>query len=329
MKKIFVSVAILVLLVVAGLGWWNSQIAPVSNDSATKVVVIPKGEGISAVAERLYSQGLIKSALAFKIYAKLNNLNGKIQAGSFKLSPSMSLKDVSDALTKGTDDVWVTLVEGWRVEEMVARLNGELGMSSNSGNWKNAEFLKLAKEGYMFPDTYLFPKDATAEFVASTMQNTFEKRYNDDLKSKIKKQGLTETEGVILASLVEREGRSDKVRTEVASILLKRFNIGMKLDVDATVQYAKDTQALKAGQLDKFWKPILRSDYTEIISPYNTNLNNGLPPAPICNPSLASLQAVADANPNTPYLYYYHDPKGNSYYSRTLEEHNENVANHR
>ena len=322
MKKIFVSVAILVLLVVAGLGWWNSQIAPVSNDSATKVVVIPKGEGVSAVAERLYSQGLIKSPLAFKIYAKFNNLAVKIQAGSFKIAPSNSYAEIAGILTKGTDDVWVTFIEGWRVEEMATKLNAELGI-------QNSEFLKLAKEGYMFPDTYLFPKEATAEFVASTMSNTFEKRYNSDIQAKIKKQGLTSEEGVILASLVEREGRSDKVRTEVASILLKRFNMGMKLDVDATVQYAKDTQALKAGRLDKFWKPILRVDYTEVKSPYNTYLNAGLPPAPICNPGLSSLNAVADANPNTPYLYYFHDTKGNSYYAKTLEEHNQNVANHR
>lgn len=321
MKKIVGILIVVVLIVIAGFGWWNSQFTAVSSDIKTKVVVIPKGEGVSAIADRLQKEGLIKSALAFKIYAKFNNLAGKIQAGSFKLSPSESIAEIASSLTKGTTDVWITLIEGWRVDEMANKLSGELGV-------KSSEFIKLSEEGYMFPDTYLFPKEATVEFIASTLRNTFDKRFSDDLKSKIKSKGLTEEQGVILASLVEREGRSDKVRTMVASILLKRFKMGMKLDVDATVQYAKDTQSLKNGNLDKFWKPISREEYSSIKSPFNTYLNNGLPPAPICNPGLASLTAVANADPSTPYLYYYHDSKGNSYYGTTLEEHNANVANH-
>src|SRR5206468_3664982 len=119
------------------------------------------------------------------------------------------------------------------------------------------------------------------------------------------------------------------VRTKVASILLKRFKMGMALDADSTIQYAKDSQKLRQGaKLDKFWQPITSDDYHSVLSVYNTYLNAGLPPGPICNPSLSSLKAVASADPSIPYLYYYHDSEGNSYYARTLEEHNNNVANH-
>jgi UPF0755 protein len=160
------------------------------------------------------------------------------------------------------------------------------------------------------------------------MKNTFDSRFTTELQSQIRAQGLTPEEGVTLASLVEREARSDKVRTEVAGILLKRFKMGMKLDVDATVQYAKDSQTLKSGSRPtKFWQPITQEEYQSIKSPYNTYLNAGLPPTPICNPSLSSLKAVANANASTPYLFYYHDASGNTYYAKTLEEHNANVSN--
>jgi len=156
------------------------------------------------------------------------------------------------------------------------------------------------------------------------MRGNFDKKYTGELQSKIKLKGLTLEQGVILASIVEREGRSDKVRTEVAGILLKRFKMGMKLDADATVQYAMGYDS----KTKKWWRTIIQADY-KFNSPYNTYLNNGLPPTPICNPSLSSLNALANADLNTPYLFYFHNSKGESYYGKTLEEHNDNVAKYR
>lgn len=208
----------------------------------------------------------------------------------------------------------VTLIEGWRVEEMAARLNKELGI-------KNTDFIKLADEGYMFPDTYFFEENASASAVVQKLKNTFKVRYDSDLQAKIRKIGLTPEQGVILASIVEREARSDGVRQMVASILLKRFKIGMGLNADATIQYALGYQAAEGS----WWKRHLTRDDLKVPSAYNTYLHAGLPPTPICNPSLSALEAVANAQA-TPYLYYYHDSKGQSYYAKTLEEHNENVA---
>lgn len=316
MKKILYILIFSLVIFFVCKGWWDSQFESVSSDKTTKIFVISKGASISEIAEKLKKDNLIKSELAFKIYVKENNLTDKLQAGSYKLSSAMSVKELTKNLQTGSEDVWVTLIEGWRIEEMAVKLNKDLGINEK-------EFLKKAKEGYMFPDTYLFPKEASVEYIVDTLKNTFDKKLNDSLKSKIRSKGLSIEQGVILASIIEREGRSQKVRTEIAGILLKRFKIDMGLNVDASLQYILGYQKEEKS----WWKRYLTNEDKKVESPYNTYLYRGLPPAPIANPSLSSLQAVADADASTPYLYYYHDSKGNSYYGKTLDEHNENVAN--
>lgn len=316
MKKLIGYILLIVVISFLAKGWWDSQFESVLKDETTQVFVIDKGAGVTEIARDLKKENLIKSEFAFKVYVKQNNLIDKLQAGSYKLSPSMSVKELIKTLQTGSEDRWVTLIEGWRLEEMAEELNGKLKI-------ENGQFIKIAKEGYMFPDTYLFPKQASASYIADTLRKTFDSKYTQDLRTKIRTKGLTEAQGVILASIVEREGRSDKVRTEVASILLKRFKIGMGLNVDAAIQYALGYQKDEKS----WWKRHLSLDDLKIDSPYNTYIHQGLPPTPICNPSRSSLTAVANADASTPYLYYYHDLKGNSYYAKTLEEHNENVAN--
>lgn len=318
MKKLVVIGIITILIGLILYGWWGSQLDPVSSDTSEQAFVIAKGQGLNEIADNLKEEDLIRSASSFKNYAKQNGLEKKVQPGTFKLSPSMSSQEIAIAITNQPLDNWVTLLEGWRIEEMAEKLESEVGLDKK-------EFLKKAKEGYMFPDTYLIPKDYTVDQVADLLRSTFEKKFTPELRQKIRAQGLTEEQGVILASIVEREARSDEVRRQVASILLKRFKIDMGLNADATIQYALGFQPS-----DKSWwkKRILYEDL-KIDSPYNTYIHVGFPPKPIANPSLSSLEAVANANSKTPYLYYFHDTKGNSYYGRTLDEHNENVANHR
>lgn len=307
----------LIVTVLAANSYWSYLLSPVDiNLTQKKAFVVYKGESTKDTADRLDKEGLIRSANAFTIYTKYFQSQGKVQAGRFKLSPSMSAEEILKELSLGVVDKWVTLLEGWRVEEMAEKLNKELGI-------KKEDFLKVAKEGYMFPDTYLFPPDVTASQISGQMRANFDKKYDEELKKKILAQGLTAEEGVILASIVEREARSDEVRRMVASILLKRFKIGMGLNVDAAIQYALGYQEEDKG----WWKRRLTKEDLKIDSPYNTYIHRGLPPTPISNPSLSSLKAVASAT-TTPFLYYYHDSQGNSYYAKTLEEHNKNVSNH-
>lgn len=321
-KRVWLALlAVVMLSVVLGWWYWNDLNSPVGGDVTLRAFVVQEGESIDSVSSRLEKEGYIKSSWVFKRQISGSGKSDKVQAGTFKISPAMGVAEIIDVLTKPPADGWVTLLEGWRVEQMAKKISDELGVSSD-------EFIVVAREGYMFPDTYLFNKESTALDITSVMEANFEKKYTSELQSKIRALGLTPEQGVVLASIVEREGRSDKVRMEVASVLLKRLRMGMKLDVDATVQYAKDSQGYKNGTLTKFWQPIARSDYQDVKSAYNTYLVNGLPPAPISNPSLASLEAVAAADLNFPYLYYYHDSKGNSHYAATLEEHSQNVVNY-
>lgn len=317
MRKLFVLIIIILLGVFIVKGWWNSQTSPVSSDKSTKIFVIDKGESFSKVAEELKKDNLIKSTWAFTLLGKQTGLGAKLQAGTFRLSPSYSAEEILKVLSGKPLDTWVTLLEGWRVEEMAKKLNEALGTDQQA-------FIKASLEGYMFPDTYLFPKDYTAEQIAQRLRDTFDQKYTEDLKAKIRKNGLTDKEGVILASIVEREARSDKARTAVASILLKRIKIGMALNADATIQYILGYQPDEKS----WWKKVITQKDKEIDSPYNTYLNAGLPPAPICSPSLSSLEAVANADPTTPYLYYYHDSNGVPHYAKTREEHDANVRNY-
>ncbi len=178
-----------------------------------------------------------------------------------------------------------------------------------------SEFLRASesKEGYLFPDTYLFPKEASASSIVAKMVGT----YNNKTKNLKNQSGLTNKDAVILASLIERETKTNEERPMVAGIMLNRLNAGMPLQIDASVQYAVGTA--------KDWWPILTLDDISTVSPYNTYKNKGLPPAPIANPGLSSLEA-AFAPEDSDYWYYIHDPDGVIHYARTLAEHNSNIA---
>lgn len=323
MKSLLILGTLFFVVFFGSVSFWSFLHMPVYPDSIgvdpkanVKVFVINEGESVDSIAERLEEEKLIRSAWVFKFELKRAGKEKQIAAGDFKLSSSMPLSEIIKTLTLGPVDRWVTLIEGWRVEEIAERLENKLGFDKK-------EFLKVSKEGYMFPDTYLFNPDAKEVDIAEVMRANFEKKFDENLRQEIKSKGLSQEQGVILASIVEREARSDEARKMVASILLKRLKIGMKLDADATVQYALGYQASEKS----WWKRHLVSGDKQVKSPYNTYTNPGLPPAPICNPSLSSLKAVAEADSSVPYFYYYHDSKGNSYYSRTLEEHNQKVAN--
>lgn len=320
--RLFLLITVIGVISYFGYGAYKSSLKSPVGDGPQVAIVVNPGDTLTDVATSLKEKNIIRDVNAFLESASENGFD-TVKVGDFVVSPKMTHAQIIESFTGGSTDVRVTLLEGWRVEQIAKELNEKL-------NIDEAEFIAAAKseEGYLFPDTYFFNPEASIETIISTMKRNFERKYTQELQNKIKAQGLTAEEGVILASMVEREGRSSKVRTEVAGVLLNRLSMGMKLDIDATVQYAKDTQKLKAGSLQKFWDPILVADYQGVNSPYNTYTNNGLPPGPIANPSLMSLEAVANA-PKSEYVYYFHDAAGNSYYAKTLDEHNANVARYR
>ncbi len=280
----------------------------------TKPFIIKHGEGMYTIIKDLENQSLIRNKIVFFLVIRRLNLEQKIQAGDFRLSTGMDAYQIAETLTHGTTDIWITFIEGTRREEMAQ-------LVTQNFNIPSSEFNKEAQEGYLFPDTYLIPQDATAGAIIATMEKNFRSKFTPEIQQKIQSKGLTPQQGVVLASLVEKEARTPKDKQMVASILLKRLNKNWALDVDATIQYILGYQPDEKT----WWKKDLTAEDLAIDSPYNTRLNKGLPPGPICNPSLASLEAVANADPNTPYWFYLSDKKGVMHYSKTIEEHNANI----
>lgn len=318
-KKLSVRVAVLMLLVIftvgAGSLWWydaTSSLNPQNRER--KIFVVSPGESVRSIATRLKNEQIIKDQIAFFVKVKLLDRDNALQAGDFRLSPSMDLDTVISELTHGTLDVWLTTLEGWRVEEIALKLAQELAIPES-------EFLKYAREGYMFPDTYLLPKDATAAGIVNIFLDNFEKRVTPEIREGFTSQGLNIDEGIILASIVEREGRSSEDRPVISGILLNRLKQNHPLQADATLQYALGYQA----EEKTWWKKSLFESDKEIDSSYNTYQQRGLPPAPIANPGLISIRAVAFPK-DSPYWYYLHDREGVIHYAQTLEEHEMNIA---
>lgn len=312
MKRIRAAIGIILFLVVFGSVWWiNGTSAVDPKNKTSKIFIVERGQGVREIAKNLKDQDLIKDPIAFFILTKKLGLDNKIEAGDFRLFPSMTAEQVAKELTHGTLDIWVTIPEGQRATEIADTLRKK--MPSYDSTWDQ----KLVEnEGFLFPETYLFPVDANVNTVITIMRkNTFDVKYQT---LDIKKKGYTEDEIVTVASLIEREAKHPQDRPLIASVIYNRLKIGMALQIDATVQYAK-------GQVKGNWWPIItQDDYKSVVSPYNTYLNPGLPPSPISNPGLESLQAAA--NPaETNYLYYITDKNGVNRYAETLSQHQANI----
>lgn len=307
-------VIVLILIIVIFIGiflWWNNGLTAVDlKDTTKKSFVIPKGTAVRLIGNDLKEQGLIRDPVVFFIYIKMNNLDRDVQAGSYKLSPSMNLEAIMKTLKSGSEDIWITIPEGYRAAEIADVLKVNIGTYNDS--WVEA---LENEEGYLFPDTYLIPKDADVATIISIMKNTFNTR--------VEGIGLTGTtqkihEIVTMASLIEREALRDNEKPMIASVITNRLNNGMALDIDATLQYIKGKDS--SG---KWWTVPTGADKA-LNSSYNTYKNPGLPPGPISNPGIEAIKAAV--NPaQSDYYFYIHDHKGNVHFAKTLSEHNQNI----
>ncbi len=313
--RLIIFFCILVLVAWGGWLWWRDSIAPVDPKDTTPVIfVVANGEGAKAIATDLAKQNLVHSSTGFYLLVKLLGIETQLQAGDFRLNKSMDARAIALELTHGILDVWVTTLEGWRNEEIAAQLAKDLDIPEK-------EFLLYAKEGYMFPDTYLIPRDATGAAIATMFLDNFNKKVTTQMREDAKKTGLTFADTITLASLVEREGVSDTDRPVIAGILLKRLKADWPLQVDATLQYVLGYQPFEKS----WWKKSVFDEDKKINSLYNTYLNTGLPPRPIANPGLASIKA-AIYPATTEYWYYLHDKTGEVHYAKTIDEHNANIT---
>jgi len=328
MKKFFLPISLILLfgLIVLASFWWKESSESVSSDSSEVRLIIPKGYGVAQVARKLKEKELVRSVLAFKVYVQIRGESGKIKAGEYNIKKNLTLSEIVEILLRGPSEVWITIPEGLRREEIALRFADGLEKTNGERKVFLSEFLSQTKtkEGYLFPDTYLFPRDIDAGGVVSVMLQNFEKRtaeLNKDINSN--KYGVNQV--LTIASLVEREVLFNDERPVVAGILLKRFESGWPLQVDAAVQYA--IANLKCDIMNancKTWWPVLTKEDIKIDSPYNTYKYRSLPPTPISNPGVLSIKAVLHPQ-ETNYWYYLHDKNGHIHYAKTLEEHNLNV----
>jgi len=333
MKKKIISIiiiAILPLVFVFFFSFYFYYEALVSRQNSIdtySILIVEEGMGVDEIATNLASANIISSEFIFKLYLKLNNLDISLQAGEYDIPPNTSVKEIAEILQNGFFDRQITFFEGERVEQYAVRAAEVITKSEQEKQAFIDRFLSYqkTKEGYLFPDTYSYNSSTTPEGLVDWMRDRFEEVIMPILNNN--NTGLTNEEVIILASIVEREGRSENDRPVIAGILLNRFNDEYPLQVDATTQYQMANDELKSFNISDvdFWPQIITQDYLESDSEYNTRISMGLPPTAISNPSLESVMAVINSTP-TDYYFYIHDKEGYVHYGVTLDEHNQNVA---
>ncbi len=327
-KRAIILGGIFVLLIISPVLlniYYNFLLKPVSpNIEETEIFVIPPGTSVVEIAQNLKEAQLIKNPIAFRFLVSRMGIGKEIQAGDFRLSPSMSSRGIAEELTHGAIDIWITFPEGLRNEEQAEIIEENLKTATNDVyQFDKDTYINIAQEGYMFPDTYLIPKDATAQDVATLLRNTFEQKVDPSIFTNGRQNNLTENQLITLASLIEREAFTSEEKPVIAGILMNRINSGIALQVDATVQYAKGYDENE----QTWWPQITQDDYQLVRSSYNTYQIQGLPPGPIASPGIDSIQAAASPA-STDYIYYLHDSGGNIHYAKNLDEHNQNVQEH-
>ncbi len=316
----------------ARLLWHGGQLTrPLNPNGVEQPFAIAPGESVPSIAIRLEEVGLIRSAAAFRAYLIYTGLDTSIQAGDYRLSPASSIVDIARELQDATpEQVTFVILPGWRMEEIAASL------STSGLAIKPDEFIVAARaapppldylpasassEGFLYPDTYILPRETTADELVQTFLRNFSLHLTVDIREGFARQGLDVYQAVILASIVQREAVVADERAQIASVFYNRLRAGMKLDTDPTVQYALGFNTVQGT----WWTNPLSTADLQIDSPYNTYRYTGLPPGPIANPSLSALQAVAFPA-ETPYYYFRArcDGSGLHNFAITFEEHLQN-----
>ena len=291
------------------------------------------GASIDEISRELADIGAINSAALFKLYLVINDLQDKIQAGVYVIPAGTSVARLATQFQHGVNDIKITFVEGWRLEEIALLATQKLKHVGYEGLVTAA----AKYEGYLFPDTYFFNSDVSEVGLIEKLTKNFRAKTEDILtEAALGKVGLTEKEVVILASIVEREVSAKEDRSIVAGILIDRYKEGGRLDADATTQYVKATRYICSGpeqivcpneeqaKVADWWPKVLLQHDLDAKSPYNTRMSAGLPPSSISNPGLSTIVAVLNPT-KSEYRYYLTDKDGVTHYAKTLDEHNSNI----
>ena len=282
---------------------------------------IDRGETGYMIGRGLEDAGIIEDQTLFLIALRIRGETERLQTGEYRFSRPLSTLEVARRLVQG--DIYtfaVTIPEGLTVQETAEHVAAS-GLSNKTdleNSFRNTELSKDIEEhvkdleGYLFPTTYQFTRNATSEQIVNTMINQFETVFNEEKRIKSKELGLTPHQVITLASLVEKETGAAEERPLVASVFWNRLKLGMRLASDPTIIYALKIEGKYDGNL--------RRIHLELDSPYNTYRVPGIPPGPIASPGEDSIDAVLNPT-NTKYLFFVSKNDGTSHFSTTYREH--------
>ncbi|MBW8011586.1 MAG: endolytic transglycosylase MltG [Chloroflexi bacterium] len=314
----------------------DALFTPVNPIGGEQSFSIGLDESVTSILSNLASQGLINDTTALRNYLIYAGLDTQLQAGEYTLSPNMPPILIAHALLDATPELIIlTVFPGWRLEEIADSLPTS-GLTITPQEFIAATFIRppgysfttdlpfgASVEGFLYPGVYEVQRDITADQLVILLLNSFEENVGFEIHEGFSRQGLSLYEGVILASIVQREAVLVEEQPQIASVFLNRLNISMKLETDPTVQYAL---AYNQDQLTWWTNPLSLTDL-EFVSPFNTYIYPGLPPGPIANPGLDALQAVAFPAV-TPYFYFRAacDGSGRHIFAETFEQHQANAC---
>jgi UPF0755 protein len=311
---------VLALASAGGATWWDTQGKPAAPKGAVPIrVCITKGMSVQKVGNTLQWKGIVKSSFYFTQIAH----GSKIRPGIYELDPSETPSQLLKHLAIGeTNTTRVTIPEGFTLRQIAARLKEKgvlsapdetvfLTLCTEQGKTLQADFpLSSNLEGYLFPDTYNFEPGRTPKQVAQTMLDNFSQRIAGKVPA-----GTSLDRVLNIAAMVEREAETQKDRPLIAGVIENRLQKNMRLEIDATVQYARGVHKSR----------LMFSDL-KIESAYNTYKVKGLPPTPICSPGLPSIEAAL-APATHDYLFYVAGKDGKAHiFAKTFEEHKANIA---
>jgi UPF0755 protein len=313
------------LLVISGswILWALGGVTPEDGEEIRVRVVLPEGASASQIAASLQEKGLIRSSTVFHGLARLSGKDSSLKAGEYEFGQGESVAGILSAISSGrVVTVQVTIPEGLTAVE-IARVFEERGLAEkeemialmdhpSEDLREDFPFLHegASLEGYLFPDTYEFANGVSAARIVRSMLRRFQQTGQAALENHPSRPlHLKDREILILASIVEREAKLSRERPIIADVFLNRLERGIMLGSCATVQYVLPVQKERLLEKD-----------LEVDSPYNTYKNAGLPPGPICNPGLASIEAVLNPEPGD-YLYFVSAGDGSHVFSKTYTEH--------
>jgi UPF0755 protein len=331
-KRLYIAIGLFFVLALIELYLFDRQASfSYGTGNISQNIEIAEGEGVKAIGQQLENAQLVKNRYYFDYYIWKTGSRGKIKAGKYELKGTMTIPEIVQVLSLGeivSNEVKVTFPEGTNAQGMADKLSQKgfdgdafLKIANSTGaEASNYDFIKnkpekSSLEGFLFPDTYIFFKDAKPEQIADRMLENFDEKLTAKMREDIQSQGKNIFDVVTMASILEKEVRTADDMKIASGIFWDRIRAGMPLQSCATVAYVLGVE-----------KKQYSIDDTQTPSPYNTYLNKGLPPGPIDNPGMNSILAAIYPT-KTDYTYFLSDPvTGKTVFSKTLEEHAANKA---